>query len=112
MYKLKLIKGLSYSGVVLATQKKPYVETEDEAIANAAVASGYFELVDALPDPPAPADPDPDYAALSKMTKAELQEYATANGIDLAGTKTIADILQAISVHYGGSYTMMELQAE
>lgn len=112
MYALKLIKGLSYSGVVKASQKHPYVQTEDEATANAAVATGYFELVGGLPEPEPPPDDVPDYTALASMTKANLEEYAQANSIDLAGTKTKADILQAISTHYGGSYTMMELQAE
>ena len=45
MYHLKLIKALSYTGAVTATAKKPNVFVEDEATANAAVASGYFELV-------------------------------------------------------------------
>jgi len=112
VYTLKLIKGLSYSGVVKASQKHPYVQTEDEATANAAVASGYFELVGGLPEPEPPPDDDvPDYAALASMTKAELEAYAKAEEIDLAGAKTKADILQVISASYGGSYTMMEIQA-
>ncbi len=53
MYKLKLIKGLSYSGVVKATKKAPYVETDDEATAALAVASGYFTLVASAPVPDA-----------------------------------------------------------
>lgn len=44
MYHLKLIKALSYSGIVTATQKRPDVFTEDKAIADKAVATGYFKL--------------------------------------------------------------------
>jgi hypothetical protein len=44
-YHLKLQKGLSYCGVVSATKQKPDVFTEDGAVADAAVATGYFVLV-------------------------------------------------------------------
>ncbi len=45
MYHLRLIKALSYDGAVSATKEHPDTYTEDEAIAQEAVASGYFELV-------------------------------------------------------------------
>ena len=48
MYHLKLCKGLSYygmDGALKATRKQPDVLTEDKAIADAAVASGFFKLV-------------------------------------------------------------------
>lgn len=125
MYRLRLIKALSYDGIISATAKHPDVYTEDKAIANAAVASGYFIIVEqpeeAQETPPAIPDETgegggeneaPDYEALSKQTKAELTEYAQAHGISLDGCKTKADILEAISVANGGSYTMMELQEE
>ncbi len=44
MYHLKLVKALSYSGVVTATRKRPDVFTKDKAIADKAVATGYFQL--------------------------------------------------------------------
>ncbi len=44
MYHLKLIKALSYSGIVTATQKRPDVFTKDKTIADKAVATGYFKL--------------------------------------------------------------------
>ncbi len=44
MVRIKLSKGLSYSGIVTATKKSPYVTT-DEDTAKEAVASGYFEYV-------------------------------------------------------------------
>ena len=158
MYHLRLIKGLSYTGAVRATKKEPDVYTDDEAIAQGAVASGYFELLqdpesaqtvndEALPpdlvpegdgesgedeedgedgddeDQPldfTPGDEEdeiprkvtPDFETLSAMTKAELIAYANERGIDLAGCRTKEDILGAISVAFGGSYTMIDLQHE
>lgn len=129
MYHLRLIKALSYSGVVSATRKHPDVYTKDKAIADAAVATGYFAIVaeleatpsgptikpsaDAeLPEPDGAEGIIPDYEELSRQTKAELTAYAQARGISIDGCKTKADILEAISASCGGSYTMMELQKE
>lgn len=52
MYHLKLIKALSYSGIVTATQKRPDVFTEDKAIADKAVATGYFKIENTESFPP------------------------------------------------------------
>ena len=41
-YHLKLVKALSYYGLVEATREHPDVYVEDEATAKAALASGYF----------------------------------------------------------------------
>ena len=46
MYHLKLVKGASYTGIVSATAKDPDVFTDSKAKADAAVASGFFVLVD------------------------------------------------------------------
>ncbi|WP_368653761.1 hypothetical protein AB4Y30_01490 [Ornithinibacillus sp. 4-3] len=43
--KLKLVKTLSYSGIVSANHKQPYVTVEDQMIAMKAVSTGYFEIV-------------------------------------------------------------------
>ena len=118
MYHLRLKKALSYDGIISATAKKPDVYTEEKAVADAAVASGYFSLIaDAEPEVPPEGNGETitmslDYEALAKQTKAELIAYAQANGIDLDGLKTKDDILEAISAANGGSYTMMELQRE
>lgn len=48
-YHIKLIRGLSYTGFggkVKATRKNPVATVEDKAIANAAVASGFFKLIE------------------------------------------------------------------
>lgn len=46
MYHLKLKKALSYTGIVSATKKKPDVFVKQEKIAKAALATGYFELIE------------------------------------------------------------------
>jgi len=55
MFKVKLIKGRSYHGVVSATALNPIVEVADEASAKKAEASGYFEIIErpAAAKPPA-----------------------------------------------------------
>ena len=53
-YHLKLVKALSYYGPVKATREHPDVFVEDEAIAQAAVASGYFRMVTGEPEPMEP----------------------------------------------------------
>ena len=132
MYHLRLTKALSYSGIVTATRKHPDVYTEDEATANAAVATGYFRLVSGAEDKlrgllakakeaaqaaqeqeeQQPDGEAPDYEELAKLKKAELIAYAEEHGIDLTGCSTKDEILAAISVAYGGSYTMIDLQKQ
>ena len=58
------------------------------------------------------AEPKPDYDALSAMTKAELTAYAQERGIDISKCRTKSDILTEISMAYGGSPTMIDLQRE
>lgn len=162
MYHLRLCKALSYTGVVSATRKNPDVFTEDKAVADKAIASGYFqlvekgegqtatvkghlskeqlegmkvsdlkklaeamgidtgslekkaELVEAISaeevETPTEEENEVDYEGLSDMTKAELTAYAAERGISLEGCTTKADMLSAISVANGGSYTMIDLQ--
>lgn len=162
MYHLRLCKALSYTGIVSATRKNPDVFTEDKAVADKAIASGYFqlvekgegqtatvkghlskeqleemkvsdlkklaeamgidtgslekkaELVEAISaeevEAPAEEENEVDYEGLSDMTKAELTAYAAEHGISLEGCTTKADMLSAISVANGGSYTMIDLQ--
>lgn len=119
MYHIRLAKALSYSGIVSATKKNPDLFVEDKATADAAVATGYFIIIDQQDGSHSEQAPEgqdsndtPDYEALAKQTKAELTKYAQEHGISIEGCKTKADILQAISVANGGSYTMMELQQE
>ena len=90
MYRVKLVKGRSYNGAIRATQEEPFVDVEDKAIADAAVATGYFEYVESEGDDNnAPAD-------ISKMTVPQLEQYAKDNNIDLGGATKKADIIKAI----------------
>ena len=126
-YHLRLVKALSYDGTIHATREHPDAYTEDEAVAESALASGYFELVEitqteAEEDAQGEEDGDeeegpsmestPDFETLATMTKAELTAFAKERDIDVSRCRTKDDILGAISVAYGGSYTMMELQHE
>lgn len=133
MYHLKLIKALSYTGVVKATSKKPDVYVDDEATANAAVASGYFVLVTSAvpgetPNEPEETTGEPEETKplgyggkpLSDMNKSELETFATYKDVDIKGAKTRAQIIAKLEAAldpselegdtYYGSPTMQELQ--
>lgn len=100
MYHLKLIKSLSYTGIVKATQKKPDVFVEDKAIADAAVATGYFKLLESreATAQPAPAQTAHlDTAQLEEMKVDDLKKLATDMGIDTTGFKRKADYVEAIA---------------
>lgn len=99
--KVKLIRALSYDGVVKATKKNPIVDGLDEETAKAAIATGYFEEVpeevqeSASNEKIKSEDPDnksgsPDskektVKTLDEMNTKELEAYATEKGYDLAG---------------------------
>lgn len=105
MYHLRLKKALSYNGVVSATRKNPDVYTEDEATAKAAVASGYFDLVeDTQPAADHVADTGEmvkghlDAEQLIKDYKLdELKDLAAKLGITTPGLKTKEDYAKAIA---------------
>lgn len=118
MYHVRLCKSLSYdNGKIKATKAAPDVYVEDEAIANEAVASGFFELVsgetrNVHTEEPEAQEETVDWDAIAAMTKAQLVEYAAQKGIDISKCKSKSDILAVISKYYGGSITMCELQEE
>lgn len=134
MYHLRLTRALSYSGVVEATQKKPDVYVEDQATADKAVATGYFQLIEGsgelFSDGAGEAAGHLDEAALAKMKFDELKRLAADMGVDTKGLKSKDDYAKAIAavkvqagpdeggedenaVDYGeGSLTMQELQEE
>lgn len=123
MYHLKLIKGLSYSGIISATQQKPDVYVDDEAIANAAVASGYFRVVSSaeeilqnLVGSMVSEDMHRSYTReeLENMSIDQLKEIAKSVGVvKTSGFKKV-DYVNAILWAEGdystGSPTMMDLQ--
>lgn len=127
MYRIKLTKGLSYTGIVSATKEHPIVCVEDEAVAEQAIASGYFEPIGEAEAPePAPATPSDDSAfnkALEALNKAQLETLAAYHDISLAGCKSKGDYIDAIkaategmsetehlAMLNAGSPTMIELQ--
>ena len=130
MYHLKLIKALSYYGVVKATKKNPDVYTEDKATADAAVASGYFKLVDEAQEPPEGGEEkEPGEGGgnkepgkkLEEMTVPELETFAAYKNISLKGISKKADIIAKLKDELGeetenevdyGSPTMTELQEQ
>ena len=126
--RLKLIKGLSYSGIIRATAKNPIVEVEDEAIAELAVASGYFVNLDAPEEPEETQEPETEenlqYGGklLCEMNKSELETFATYRNVSLKGISRKADIIKRLQdclpeeelegpIYYG-SPTMVELQSK
>ena len=107
-YHLKLKKALSYNGVVSATRKNPDVYTEDKATAEAAVATGYFDLVEYIEDDPNPADHVADTGEMVKghldaeqlikdYKLDELKDLAAKLGITTPGLRTKEDYAKAIA---------------
>jgi len=100
MYRLKLIKALSYKGVVEATRKKPNVFVEDKNVADAAVATGYFKL---LESENIPVQNNRtvigciDKTQLEDMKIDDLKRLAEEIGIDTTGFKKKADYVEAIA---------------
>lgn len=122
---LRLIKGLSYDGVVRASAAHPDVFVDDPEKYTALLESGYFEalpdahtvtghldadFLDKLADDmgvdttgkdkaevvAAVAEEPVEVPDISKMKLDELKEFAEDNGIDLTGCTTKASILQKI----------------
>lgn len=118
MYRLKLIKALSYSGIVTATKSKPFVIVPEKEQAEYLVSTGYFELVEGeegtaektaenaeqknsdellFPDEEEAEKESPSVMVeLQKKTKDELVAYAGMKGIDLTGCNKKDEIFQRI----------------
>lgn len=129
MYHLKLVKALSYTGVVEATKQHPDVFVEDKATADAAVASGYFVIVrdgeektDGTVDGVQDGKEAGHGKALEKMTASELETFAAYKGVSLKGITKKADMIAKLKEELGeektdgtvdyGSPTMQELMEE
>lgn len=120
-YHLKLAKGLSYCGVVKATKKNPDVFVEDKATADAAVATGYFKLIEGEEAPEPPKDPEPG-KTLDEMTVTELETYAAYHNVSLKGVRGKENIIAKLKEELGaeetegevdyGSPTIQELQEQ
>lgn len=122
MYHLKLIKSLSYTGVVMATKKNPDVLVEDKTTADAAVATGYFKLVEGEEETPEDGEEKEPGKTLEEMTVSELETFAAYKGVSLKGITKKADIIAKLKTELGeeetenevdyGSPTMTDLQEE
>ena len=86
MYKLKLIKGLSYrggkDGKVKVTRDKPFCVVENLEEAEALLASGHFQMVAEPKALEEKGQKEP--KAVKDMTKEELITFALINGIDIS----------------------------
>ncbi len=97
-YRIMLTKGLSYTGFggkVKATRKNPVAIVESKAIADAAVASGFFKFVEEMDEAPllnGHLDPE----QLEGMDIKELKALAAQMGIDTKGMKAKKDYITAI----------------
>lgn len=106
-YKLKLIKGLSYHGVVSATKGNPFAVTADKEVADNAVKSGYFSLIDIITDDENKNNQDnlenqddDDDKTLEQMTVPKLKEVAKQNNIELGNAVKKPDIISVINEHF------------
>lgn len=121
-YHLKLVKALSYCGVVKATQQHPDVFVEDKATADEAVATGYFNLLEGDEETPEDGDDKEQGKKLEEMTVPELETFATYKGVSLKGITKKADIIAKLREELGdeetenevdyGSPTMLGLQEQ
>lgn len=111
MYHLKLVKALSFTGIVTATKKNPDISVEDKAIADAAVATGYFKLVEDDGEEKEGDDgkeKEP-RKTLEEMTVPELETFATYHDISLKGITKKADIIAKLKVELGEEETENEV---
>lgn len=109
MFKLKLVKGLSYSGIVSATAKDPFVTVDSEETALAAVETGYFEIVERsenIPDGKNGESNSGENKDWKKLNKDELIAFANEHNIDVSSCKNqderIAIIEAALANDDGG----------
>ncbi len=95
MFKLKLKNALSYNGIVSASEAKPFVEVKTKKEADAAVATGYFDIVEF---PEVKDDEGHTAASLKKLNADEQKAIITGLGGDLESVNNeeerIALILQ------------------
>lgn len=120
MYHLKLMKGMSFTGIVEATKDKPDVFTEDKATAESAVATGYFELVKQEEQEDDGATTQKEGKTLDEMTVSELETLASYHDVSLKGLSKKADMISKLKEELGeektdgiveyGSPTIVQLQ--
>jgi len=96
MIKLKLKNALSYSGLVAASEKNPFVEVESEEVATKVVKTGYFDVVESEDDeqqedtkpPKEPSEPEVHTkASLKKLNKEQQEAIISEAGFDPSTAK-------------------------
>lgn len=98
-YHIKLIRGLSYTGFggkVKATRKNPIATVEEKATADAAVASGFFKLIEEV-DEAKVLTGHLDAAQLESMDNKDLKALTIQMGIDVKGMKGKKEFIAAIT---------------
>jgi len=111
MYRLKLVRGRSYTGIVTVSNAAPFVEVKDKETADFLVGTGRFSLVGAAEGSAKKDEPEksPDLAGnaaaqtnaptevrFDRMTTKQLTDYAAENGIDLVGCNNNPDRIKRI----------------
>ena len=100
MYKLRLARGMSYTGHGLkATKKEPYVNTPDKAVAEYLVESKHFEFAEHQAqgsETPPGVHPTDDSLPNEQWTVQQLQAFAAEKDIDIAGLKLKPEIYARI----------------
>ena len=97
MYHLRLIKGLSYCGLVKATREHPDIFIKDKLTADLAIASGYFRLVENIADTPEQGTAHLDKVQLEEMKLEELKRLAADLEVDTQGLRTKSDYVEALA---------------
>lgn len=115
MFRLRLIKGLSYSnGKIKATQKEPEVSIENEEEAEKVIETGFFELIskdvqieeeteEETADVQAEEETEDVQAEeetsinFGEMTLVQLKSYAAQHSIDITGLSKKAELLMVIT---------------
>ena len=96
MVKLKLCKGLSYSGIVKATIDEPFINVDD-TIVDAVIQTGYFSVVKEPEEVISLGNIEKEgkqteEKPISKMNKTELEAKAKELDIDISGCQKVGDI--------------------
>ncbi len=121
MYHLRLIKALSYIGVIRADKENPDVYTDDKDIAEKAIATGYFKMINDETSEDIKEASEKSEKTLEKMNVSELETFAAYNDISLKGISKKADIINKLKSELNiedtdiidyGSPVMTELQKE
>ena len=92
-YHLRLVKALSYTGIVKASKQNPDVFTDDKSVADKVLESGYFSFIESDTEQTSGLD----RSQLESMKLDDLKHLAADMEIDVSGLKTKSDYVEAIA---------------